>query len=50
MKETQIFPIEPELDLPAFHQKEFHDDDQVDEINDNQQDKIDDIDILDIND
>jgi hypothetical protein len=48
MKEADIFPIEAELDLPTFDQKEFNDDDESDEMN-NQQEKTDDVNILDIN-
>jgi hypothetical protein len=61
MKETDIFPIEVDLDLPTFHQKQYNyhddddeidDDDENDQVNniDNHQQKSEDIDLLNIGD
>ncbi|CAF0849026.1 unnamed protein product [Rotaria sp. Silwood1] len=56
MKEVDIFPIEVDLSLPTFRKKENHDadqfDDKTEQVNDNsnQDEKTDDIDLLNIGD
>jgi hypothetical protein len=52
MKEADIFPIEIDLDLSTFRQKEYNDQDELEDENDqtgnndNQQQETDDIDIF----